>query len=262
MVQGLCRPTRPDLALWSECLSHTADVPFKQVDSRFFHRLFYGFAILAFLSLVISIGGRQVGSRLAMGGHTDSTAAHEVVIGSDVVTAAANHIRFPEQRRDGIAERLDLYALWPSMEGFSENRRAAFNNATSDGQLLFLSLEERTLTRDMSGRLDLIYRKMITDAGQDAGGGLVRYKLPESAGFVDEFLFVGELADGRPFVARCLESERSDEALAACNRDIHVGANLTLMVRFPKSLLADWRKLDETLAAFIARTVKTGPEAG
>lgn len=240
-------------------MANTADAGFVEVESRFFHKLFAAFAILAVLSLLIHLGGREIGSRLSMGGHTDSTAIHEVVIGNDVLAAPANQIRYPEQRRDGIANRLDLYALWPAMEGFSEKNRAAFNNLDPDKRLIFLSFEQRTLSRDMSGRLEPIYRKMNLGPAEPLANGLVRQKLPETSGFVDEYLVVSELTPGMSFVARCLDETKAAGTLAGCERDIHVGDDLVLMVRFPASLLDDWRTLDMTLTDFARQTVKTNP---
>jgi hypothetical protein len=240
-------------------LAAAADAGYIQVESRFFHRIFWIFAVMAALSLLISVGGREIGARLSMGGHTDDMALHEIVIGNDVLSVAANRIRYPEQRRDGVSNRLDLYVLWPNMEGFTEAARAAFNNASADRALLFLSFEPRTLSRDMSGRLDPIYRKMITGDGEALANGLVRYRLPESAGFVDEYLMVGAGAGGKMFVARCLDETKDGAALASCDRDIHVGDDLTMMARFPSSLLADWKALDQGLDRFAGAVVKTAP---
>ena len=243
-------------------LAASADASFIQVESRFFHRVFWAFAALAVLSLLISLGGQKLGTRLSMGGHTDDRTLHEVVIGNDVLSASANQIRYPEQRRGGIANRLDLYALWPDMEGFTEATRAAFNNTAPGKKLLFLSFEPRTLSRDMSGRLDPIYRKMISGDGQALSNGLFRYKLPESAGFIDEYLLVGAVSAGKMFVARCLGDENAGSILASCDRDIHVGDDLVMMTRFPSSLLADWKLLDASLDKFAGTIVKTTAASG
>ena len=240
-------------------MSASADSGFVQVESRFFHRVFWVFAALAILSLLISFGGREIGSRLSMGGHTDDATLHEIVIGNDVLAVTSNRIRYPEQRRDGIASRLDLYVLWPNMDGFTESARSAFNNTDSNKDLLFLSFEQRSLSRDMSGRLQPIYRKMNLGAGVSLANGLVRFKLPEAAGFVDEFLLVGPDAGEKTFVTRCLDESKGTSTLAGCDRDIHVGDDLVMMARFPSALLADWKTLDAKLDAFADSAVKAVP---
>jgi hypothetical protein len=87
--------------------------------------------------------------------------------------------------------------------------------------------------------------------------GLTRYELPEDAGFVDESILVGQRSDGTKFVARCLMPGAEQTAIAGCDRDMHVGADLAIMARFPSSLLDDWKTLDLALSAFAAQTVKT-----
>jgi hypothetical protein len=230
---------------------------FTTVESQFFHRVFYVFAGLAVLSLLISFVGREVGARLSMGGHTDVTGIHEVVIGNDVLTVSANRIRYPEQRRNGIAGRLDLYALWPDMQGFTEENRLAFNNADPSKPLIFLSFEPRSLSRDMSGRLAPIYRQMIKGPGELLPNGLTRYDLPADAGFVDEAILVGQRDDGTEFVARCLKPGAEQTAVAGCDRDIHVGQDMAMMARFPSSLLDNWKTLDLALSTFAAQTLRT-----
>ena len=92
-------------------------------------RVFYAFAALALLSVAISVGGKWLGRSIAMAGHTDDTTIHEIVIGNNVISAPANAIRFERDRRDGVADRLDLYLHWPDMDGYSEAARDDFNHA-------------------------------------------------------------------------------------------------------------------------------------
>jgi hypothetical protein len=234
-----------------------ADTGFVAVESRFFYRVFYAFAGLAVLSMLINFIGREIGDRLSMGGHTDDASIHEVVIGNDVLSVAANHVRYPEQRRDGVAARLDLYALWPDMRGFTEENRTAFNNGDTSKPLIFLSFEPRSLSRDMSGRLAPIYSQMLKDQGELLPNGLTRYELPADAGFVDESILVGQRADGTKFVARCLITDAEQTVAAGCDRDMHVGEDMAMMARFPSSLLDEWKTLDLALSAFAAQTVKS-----
>ena len=239
-------------------MTAVAGAPINEVESKFFHRIFVGFAILATLSLAINFLGRELGSRIALGGHTDDTTMHEVIIANDLLEVQANMIRYPEQRRDGVANRMDLYVEWPSMKGYSTAEKAVFNNSRETGKkLMFITLEQRTLSRDMSGRFAPIYKAMISEPGIELVGGLTQYKLPEKSGFMDENLMVGPMTGDRPFVARCLDAQKSKDSITSCERDIHVGDDLTMMVRFPASLLADWETLDRQLATFASTVVRT-----
>jgi hypothetical protein len=236
-----------------------ADGPeIRTVDSSLMFKVFCAFALLALLSAAISVGGKWFGSSMAMAGHTDNTTLREIVIGNDVIAVPANAIRFERARRDGIASRLDLYLRWPDMSGYSTAARDDFNHAGGSRRIIFLSFEERMMSRDMSGRFAPIYSSMIVKPGVSAPGGVVLYEFNGKSGYLNEVLAVAERPGDTPFVARCLSGPSADESLAPCERDVQVGENLSLAYRFPKELLAEWRALDAAVLAETSRILKTG----
>lgn len=241
-------------------MAQTQTADFQHVESQFVRRLFQAFAALAIFSFLISIAGRQIGSEIALGGHTDSVERFDIVIGKDVVSLPANMIRFAEDRRDGIAERIDVYAKWPSLDGYSAESRTVFNNQDKKGRLIFVSFEQRVMTHDMTGRYEPIYRPMLDGAGEQLANGLVRYKLPEKSGFLDEYLYVGDMQGKHPFVARCLGDQSAKDNLAPCDRDYHSGEALSMMVRFSPTLLDNWKALDEALSAFSRTSIVSNLE--
>src|SRR5690606_18487550 len=88
-----------------------------KMGNRLFGWLLLAISVLILLTIAVNIGGRLLGPLIARGGHSDSTQAYEIIIGNNVLSIPANMIRFPNQRRDGVAERLDLYARWPGLTG-------------------------------------------------------------------------------------------------------------------------------------------------
>ncbi len=90
--------------------------PASEISGSLMTKVFYVFAALAVLSVAISISGKWFGQSISKGGHTDSAALREIVIGNNVIVAPENMIRFPEARRDGVTSRLDLYMRWPDLE--------------------------------------------------------------------------------------------------------------------------------------------------
>lgn len=230
----------------------------RPLDSAFMLRVFYAFAVLAVLSVAISVAGKWMGRSIALAGHTEDTTIHEIVIGNNVLAVPANAIRFERARRDGIAAKLDLYLRWPDMAGYSAGARDDFNHAGGEKKILFLSFEERMMSRDMSGRFDPSYRSMIVEPGMPQRGGIVFYDFNEKSAYMNEVLAVAERPGGTPFVARCLSGASADESLAPCERDIQLGDNLSLSYRFPKELLPGWRALDAAVATTAARFLKTG----
>lgn len=230
----------------------------KAVNPAFMMRAFYAFAALAVLSIAISMAGKWFGRSIALAGHTEARTIHEIVIGNNVLMAPANAVRFERARRDGIAERLDLYLRWPTMTGYSAETRDDFNHAGPEKKILFLSFEAQMMSRDMSGRFDPIYRSLIAEPGVPGQGDVMLYDFKEKSGYMNEVLAVAERGGETPFVARCLAGESAEESLAPCERDLLVGDGLSLSYRFPKELLPGWRALDAAVLATAASYLKTG----
>ncbi|PWK65812.1 hypothetical protein [Aminobacter sp. AP02] len=222
---------------------------FDVVDSSMLKKAFYGVAVLAVLSVAISVGGRWFGHNIALAGYTDDVKPHEVVIGNDVIAAPSNMIRFEKARRDGVANRLDLYLRWPELDGYSEAARSAFNNTEGSKRIIFLGLEPRMMTRDMSGRLAPIYNALTVKPGIPGPEGMTLFGFRENSGYLNEVLAVAARAGEPTFVARCLSGIEAEESLAPCERDVFVGKDLSLTYRFPRELLGEWRELDRAVVA-------------
>jgi hypothetical protein len=228
------------------------------LDSAFMWRVFYAFGALALLSVAISVGGKWLGKTIAMAGHTDDTTVHKIVIGNNVISAPANTIRFERDRRDGIANRLDLYLHWPDMRGYNAALRDDFNNVGGRRRIIFLSYEERMMSRDMSGRFEPIYRLLIDPTGKPGPSGMTFYSFNEESGYMNEMLAVAAREGKEPFVARCLTGPSAEESLAPCERDIHVGNELSLSYRFPLELLKEWKALDQAVMGQAAKMIRSG----
>jgi hypothetical protein len=226
------------------------------VRTGFGRRIFYGFAALALLSLAISLAGRWAGQTIVTGGHSADATLREIVIGNDVLAVPANMIRFENARRDGAAGRLDLYVRWPQMDGYNVAARDAFNHVDGDRTILFVSLEPRLMSRDMSSRFEPIYRRLIEDEARAGPGGLAIHRFAPASGYVDEVLAVGSRAGTTPFVMRCLAGQAAKQSLAPCERDIHVGDDLSLTYRMPAQLAAEWPAVEAAIRALAASLIQ------
>ncbi len=164
-------------------------------------RIVFGFAALALLSFGISVAGRMAGHSIAMAGHTDDLSIHEIAIGNDVIAAPANAIRFAAARRDGAASRLDLYLHWPDLEGYSQSRRNDFNHAGGSRSIVFLSFENRAMSRDMSGRFLPVFPR-DHPPWRSRPAGTMLFGFEETSGYANEILAIGGRPEGEPFVAR------------------------------------------------------------
>lgn len=227
------------------------------LDSRFAWRVFYAFAALVLLSVAISVAGRYAGRSISMAGHTDDTTVAEVVIGNNVIAAPRNMIRFETARSNGVASRLDLYMRWPQLDGYSDAARDDFNHAAGEPNILFASLSPRMMSRDMSGRYEPIYAQLTEPTDKTLPGGLQVRNFSVKSGYLNEVLVLAERPGEPPYVARCLDEASAAGSLAPCERDIHVGDDLSLTYRFPRQLLSDWKALDEAILAKVTGLLKT-----
>ncbi len=231
--------------------------PVRLLDTNFMWRVFFICAALALISVAISVSGRVVGRSIAMAGHTDDRTVVEIVIGNNVLAAPKNMIRFAEARRDGIAPKLDLYMRWPDMSGYSDAARADFNNANGKPDILFLTFSPRMTSRDMSGRYEPIYSSLTAASDDPAPAGLRSRKFTPSSGYENETLYVAERPGHDPYVVRCLATD-SGVSLAPCERDVHIGEDLSMSYRFPRELLAQWSELDAAMLAKARQMLRTG----
>ncbi|MEP7455361.1 hypothetical protein [Phyllobacterium sp. SB3] len=226
--------------------------------SLLLRKVFYCVAALGALSLCLTIAGYFLGHTISLGGHTEDTSVQEIVIGNDILQIPANMIRFDRQRRNGIAERVDLYLHWPEMQGYSPEFKDDFNGAGSEKKLLFLTFETRQGSQDMSGRYGPVYLPLTEGPGVAGPADLTIQRFRSDSGFVNEELLVApDHGAKRPFVARCLDEQSSRDNLASCQSDIFVGGDLQLTYRFPREMLEDWQILDRQIAEFARGHIKS-----
>ncbi len=210
--------------------------------------------LAAFTAVIVGIV-YLLGTEISRAGHSDDTTLKQVIIGNDVLAIPANTIRFRSQRRGGESERVDMYFLWPEMAGFSQNSEAAFNQTTINPALVFMTLEQRQMSQDMTGRIEPIYSKFLAGAPVAAGHGLVRQGLSPEGGFYQEDLWY-EAQSPYPFAARC-SRPGTDMAAPYCLRDIHAGRGLSVTYRFHISLIGEWMAIDTAIRAQVKRMLET-----
>lgn len=209
-----------------------------------------GLAVLTCLALLCV---RLIGSEIARAGHSDDPSIRQIVMGNDVLNVPGNMIRFRSQRRSSSLVRLDLYLMWPEMAGYSEAMKEEFNRPTINPAILFLTIEPRTMSQDMTGRIPAIYAKFMEGQETDAGFGLKRRGLSAEGGFGGEELWY-EADSPYPFAARCVKPGEAS-ATPYCLRDIHVGRDLAVTYRFHQSLIGEWMALDAAIRAQMKRMI-------
>ena len=222
------------------------------LSNRFVYSLTVVIAVLALLTAAISISVHWFGQRIALAGHTDSTEKFLIRIGQDRLELPANTIRFRDQRRPGIAERVDLYLTWPELEGYRAGLRSRFDDVGQSSSLIFLQLSQSTMSRDMSGRLEPIYSKLFDGEPQQAAFGLTLRRLRADSGYGGEVVLTGQRSGAPDYVVRCVLPAAGDRPTSGdCQRDIHIGQDLTILYRFSSALLKDWQHIDAAVRLFV-----------
>lgn len=201
---------------------------------------------LLIAALAMFASAHFFGDNLSRAGHSSSTAQLEIVIGDEYLKVPANKVRFYNQRNSGAHKKLDLYIHWPSLSGYKDSLSADFNNSTENKNLVFVSIEPRNMSYDMSGRVAPIYTQFFEGQAEPTNTGLVKQALSAKGGFIDEDLYYAA-SSPYPFATRCVREVASTTPF--CIRDIHIGKNLMLTYRFHQKYLGDWIEMEQSIRA-------------
>lgn len=228
------------------------------ISARLLRRTMIVVILIAILTILLNIGGRWYGERMATGGYNVGESLKTITIAGNRMIFPANTIRFESQRTGGSSDRLDLYVVWPELAGYSLANRQQFNDSEKSGNLIFLSVMPKTMQLDMTARLAPIYRKLTTPGMASGINGLEVLEFTEDSRYVDEILYVGAREDRKPFVVRCLKEEKLPSGSRSCMRDINIGQNLSVTYRFSNGLLPQWQELDKAINNFIEKAMLPG----
>jgi hypothetical protein len=213
--------------------------------------------LLAVLTAAVTVAGKYYGEKLAMDGHTVSREIFHILVGQDVLALPANMIRFENQRHTGQAESVGVYLSWPELDGYTPQADQRFSDPNGSQDLVFIEFSQSVMSRDMSGRLEPIYSKLFRGEPQQGAAGLILHHLDPKSGFGNEVILTGMTSTGGLYVVRCLLPETPAQATTAdCQRDIHVGRDLTMLYRFSSTLLPQWEALDARLNAFAGQHIQ------
>jgi len=238
---------------------HEDDKETSLLSNAFLLKITAFFGLLAIVTAALTIAGKLYGDRLVLDGHTTSRDVIHIAISQDVLALPANMIRFENQRKDGEAKVVNLYLSWPEMDGYTEARAARFSDPNNSRSLIFLEFSQSVMSRDMSGRLQPIYARLFKGPAEAGPAGLELHHLNERSGFGAEVLLTGKSRAGADYVVRCILPKSRDAATAAdCQRDIHVGRDLTLLYHFSAELLPEWETIDAAIRAYAESHIQNG----
>lgn len=181
-----------------------------------------------------------------------------LTVGGLAFDVPAKYTVFPRDRRAGERETVSLYAAWPRMDGYTPSRRQDFVENRANSRRIDILIEENNTPFDEQQRLEILYKKHITDAGGvPAEHGLTKYtfgtasSLAPGAGYEDRIMYVGETESGEQAVLFCYDVAEDSLIPPDCFRVYDVTEEVWVRYFFKEPYLAEWRKIDTAVHEFV-----------
>jgi hypothetical protein len=215
--------------------------------------------IAAVILLIVALGGltrtviQVYHDAMVLTGLTADPSPVKLAVGAEELLIPGNMLRSERTRRGGPVERADLALHWPNLEGYSDALADAFRDDGANAPIVYATISTRDEALDSTGRLDEVYSRFFVDKPLPGPAGLVGRRLSAESGYGGEIVYFMP-SEPRPFVARCL-AEATPEVPATCLRDVNFGRGLSVLYRFNKDLLADWRRLDTGMQKLVGSFV-------
>ncbi len=200
-------------------------------------------------------------------GNTPSPAITEepvrVEIGGIVFAPAANFTVYPRARRGGARDEVVLYALWPTMNGYTPAQRREFIENAPDTRRIDIVVSKRTSSFTEAERFDRLYLPQTVDSrGTRTPYQLTKFTFKDQRsnvptnGYADTELFVGADATGKTASVFCFK-EKEEITSPECWREYEYGDTIEVSYRFKRPYLPEWRALDAAVQEFVAELDQT-----
>ncbi|MFQ5564184.1 MAG: hypothetical protein ACE5FO_11500 [Parvularculaceae bacterium] len=194
-------------------------------------------------------------------GNTPSPAISEEPVAFTIATrtfaAPANYTVYPRDRRGGERDEVSLYALWPTMTGYAPARRSDFVENAADTRRIDISISKRATVLNETERIEILYMPQTIDRrGVRTPYQLTKYAFRDqrsnvpTSGYSDTELYLGETEDGAVMALFCFK-ERDDIPSPECWRQYEIGEDVSVVYRFKRPYLAEWKAIDARVRAFV-----------
>lgn len=178
-------------------------------------------------------------------------------VGGVGFTAPTNYTVYPRDRRGGERDEVALYALWPTLSGYTPARREDFIENASDTRRIDILISKRTSVFTESERIETLYLPQTNDRrGVRTPYQLVKYTFRDQRanvptnGYADMELYLGDTAEGDTMALFCFD-EHADVESPECWREYELTPTITVSYRFKKPYLAEWKAIDTNVRAFV-----------
>ena len=188
----------------------------------------------------------------------------QIRIDDTVFTPAANYTVYPRARRGGDRDELSLYALWPTMNGYTPAQRREFVENDEDSRRIDITIARRSSIFTEQERFETLYLPQTVDQR----GVRTPYKLTKFAfknqrsdvptnGYADTELFVGQ-DDLESLTALFCFQERDDIRSPECWREYEHSDTIEVTYRFKRPYLPEWKAIDAAVRAYVNEIENAG----
>lgn len=192
--------------------------------------------------------------------------AIDVIIADRSFAPAANYTVYPRARRGGAREEISLYALWPTMDGYTPAHRREFVDDDPKTRRIYITISTRTSALSEADRIESLYLPNVIDRrGVRTPYQLTKYAFAErrsdvpTNGYADTELLVGADTDENVVALFCFE-ERDDIPSPECWRNFEYADGISVNYRFKRPYLPEWRAIDAEVRAYVAGIDRTEVE--
>lgn len=196
-------------------------------------------------------------------GNTPSPAITEepirVEIGGVVFAPAANYTVYPRARRGGVRDEVVLYALWPTMNGYTPAQRKEFIENDPDTRRIDIVISKRSSIFSEQERFEHLYLPETLDqSGVRTPYQLTKFAFKDQRanvptnGYSDTELFVGTDEDENLAAIFCFKEEE-EVTSPECWREYEYGDTIEVSYRFKRPYLPEWRSLDAAVRDFVEK---------
>lgn len=194
-------------------------------------------------------------------GNTPSPAITEetirIEIGGVVFEPAANYTVYPRARRGGARDEVVLYALWPTMNGYTPAQRKEFIENAPDTRRIDITISKRQSSFAEAERFERLYLPQTVDQrGVRTPYQLTKFTFKEQRanvptnGYAETELFVGADEHGGTAAIFCFK-EKEDVYSPECWREFEYGDRVEVSYRFKRPYLPEWRAIDTAVRDFV-----------
>ena len=180
-----------------------------------------------------------------------------VEISGHIFTPTANFTVYPRARRGGARTEISLYALWPTMNGYSPAHRREFIENDPQTRHIDILISKRNSSFSEAQRFEILYLPQTIDSrGVRTPYQLTKFAFKQQRanvptnGYADTELFVGADENDDLIALFCFE-EDEDIVSPECWRTYVYNADIEITYRFKRPFLPEWRAIDAEVMKYV-----------